>query len=442
MNNINERSDLQEIIDNALSEMAEDAGENFDIRSINLAEFQRKTGLSRSRARTLQAKDFKVTEHGRCGQKALSTVLSGYEGVIDNLLKTGVTNSSVCFDRLREQGYTGGLTSVKNYVCQHMDLVPAKRQLTPPEQSRGVRYYTKPGEAYQMDWGFVNVEDWMGTSYKIACFAMICHHCGTCYIEFFPNAKQENLFIGMIHAFIVMGIPECVLTDNMKSVVIGRDFEKRPIWQLDYAAFMSCVGFKTKLCKPRHPFTKGKVERLIRFVKDNFLAGRSFENITKLNKQALLWCADQSSRYRKALNCVPATQHSEKCLPQCTSIIQTNEIASYLCPRRKISFDGFVSYEGRRFGVPYWYTLRTCRINRDGEYIHIYSEDLTRELAVHLVTWSRKDRLCEDQYADTDTQPFELPSAPVTTTLRQLEPPKPNERFARFDFEGKVCGND
>ena len=228
----------------------------------------------------------------------------------------------------------------------------------------------------------------------------------------------------------------------MKSVVIGRDFEKRPIWQLDYAAFMSCVGFKTKLCKPRHPFTKGKVERLIRFVKDNFLAGRSFENITKLNKQALLWCADQSSRYRKALNCVPATQHSEKCLPQCTSIIQTNEIASYLCPRRKISFDGFVSYEGRRFGVPYWYTLRTCRINRDGEYIHIYSEDLTRELAVHLVTWSRKDRLCEDQYADTDTQPFELPSAPVTTTLRQLEPPKPNERFARFDFEGKVCGND
>ncbi len=37
MNNINERSDLQEIIDNALSEMAEDAGENFDIRSINLA---------------------------------------------------------------------------------------------------------------------------------------------------------------------------------------------------------------------------------------------------------------------------------------------------------------------------------------------------------------------------------------------------------------------
>ena len=67
-----------------------------------------------------------------------------------------------------------------------------------------------------------------------------------------------------------------VLTDNMKSVVTGRDLGGRPVWQRDYAAFMGCVGFRTRLCKPRHPFTKGKVERLIRFVKGNFLAGRDF----------------------------------------------------------------------------------------------------------------------------------------------------------------------
>lgn len=100
---------------------------------------------------------------------------------------------------------------------------------------------------------------------------MICHHCGERYIEFFPNARQENLFIGMIHAFIYMGIPENVLTDNMKSVVIGRDVEGNPIWQKDYEIFMKTIGFHTKLCKCRHPFTKGKVERLVRFVKENFI---------------------------------------------------------------------------------------------------------------------------------------------------------------------------
>ena len=78
----------------------------------------------------------------------------------------------------------------------------------------------------------------------------------------------------MTHAFYMLGVPRYILTDNMKSVVIKRDLEGHPIWQVDYEAFMKTVGFKTKLCKPRHPFTKGKVERLIRYVKDNFLAAR------------------------------------------------------------------------------------------------------------------------------------------------------------------------
>lgn len=73
-----------------------------------------------------------------------------------------------------------------------------------------------------------------GEEYLAACFAMICHHCGEQYMEFFLNPKQENLFIGMIHAFQHMGIPRYVLTDNMKSVGIRLDQDGQPIWQTDY----------------------------------------------------------------------------------------------------------------------------------------------------------------------------------------------------------------
>ena len=34
---------------------------------------------------------------------------------------------------------------------------------------------------------------------------------------------------------------------------------------------MQTLAFETKLCKPRHPFTKGKKEWLVCSVKDNFL---------------------------------------------------------------------------------------------------------------------------------------------------------------------------
>lgn len=438
MDRENERIGLQEIIDKALDEMAREVGESFDLDHLNLAEFSRRTGLTRSRARTLKAKGFVVTPHGRCGMKAEVTVISGFEGVINALLAEGVTNSEVIFERIEGQGYKGGKTTVKNYISAHADLVPAKRKLAKadPQGNRGRRFKTEAGEAYQMDWGFVEVEDWTGATFKIACFAMICHHCGTCYVEFFPNARQENLFIGMVHAFAVMGVPEYVLTDNMKSVVVRRDLEGKPVWQVDYAAFMACVGFKTKLCKPYHPFTKGKVERLISYVKHNFAAGRRFYNATDLNAQALEWCARQSGRYRKAVDCVPADEHASKCFPATTALARTQELALYLCPLRRISFDGFVSFEGRRFGVPYWYPGKTCRVSRDGELLHIYSDDLSRELAVHPVTWSRKDSFCEDQYADV--QPAELPTAPVTTVIAQLEPPKGKPGFEKFDFEGRL----
>ena len=430
----NERNGLQEIIDNALAEMAEEFGEGFDPSKANLAVFCDKTGLTRSRARTLKKKGFKVTPHGRCGMKAEVTVLTGFTDTIDSLLREGVTNSSVHLDRIRGKGYKGGLTAVKGYIADHKHLVPAKRKLAAePQGNRGRRYHTGPGECYQMDWGFVKVVDWLGNEYRVACFAMVCHHCGAFYVEFFPNARQESLFIGMVHAFMLMGVPEFVLTDNMKSVVLHRDSEGRPVWQADYAAFMACVGFKTKLCKPRHPFTKGKVERLIRFVKENFLAGRSFDNVTHLNASALEWCASQGSRHRRAVGCIPLEEHAASCAQRATAPAMTQELSMYLCPQRKVSFDGFVSYEGRRFGVPYWYSKQSCRVSREGRYLHIYSDDMLRELAAHEVTWSRRDSFCEGQYADD--QPEELPTAPVTTVIAQLEPPSRDDGFAKFDFE-------
>ena len=269
------------------------------------------------------------------------------------MLRQGIKNSSVIRDRLRQAGFDGGATIVKEYIASHKHLIPAKRQQIAPQGNRGRCYTTGPGETYQMDWGFTDVLDYNEQVYRVACFAMICHHCGECYIEFFPNAKQENLFIGMIHAFQYMGIPRFILTDNMKSVILHRDLEGHPVWQKDYETFMKTIGFETKLCKPRHPFTKGQVERLVRFVKENFLADRVFCNITDLNWHALEWCNSQNGTYHRAVDGVPQRLHMGACGEQLRPLPELDAVRFYLCPERKISFDGFVNYEGRRFGVSY-----------------------------------------------------------------------------------------
>ena len=429
----NQSNGFLPIIAQAIAEMEEIFGKFSSIEDINLAELSRRTSLSRSKLRCLKANGFRDTPHGLVGQRR-EQILDGYTAVLDSLLRSGVSNSSVCMERLQSMGFQGSLSTVKRYIAAHKNLIPAKRQQIAPQGNRGRRYTTSPGEAYQMDWGFTDVLDYNNYTFRVACFAMICHHCGQRYIEFFPNARQENLFIGMIHAFQYMGIPRFVLTDNMKSVVLRRDMDGHPIWQKDYENFMKTVGFETKLCKPRHPFTKGKVERLVRFVKDNFLVDRVFSNITDLNWQALDWCNHQNNLYHRATASVPQQVHMTNCVVQLHELPKTDAIRFYLCPERKISFDGFVNYEGRRFGVPYSYSGKTARISRSGDTLYIYSADLRLLLVTHNVTWSRKDSFCEGQYEDLP-QPEEFPTMPVKTQILRLPKSQSNLSFAKFDFD-------
>ena len=432
MNEKTNRNDLQSILSQAIAELKQEQGDKFDPAKINLAELERRTGITRGKLRRYQKDGFIIKPHGNVGRKAEVTVLTGYTGVIDDYLRKNITNAVVIYERLVDMGYQGGQTQVRVYIETHQELIPPKRQLVDPQGNRGRRYETEPGEAFQMDWGFVNVETDTGTTYQSACFAMICHHCGQRYIEFFPNAKQENLFIGMLHAFYYIGVPRYVLTDNMKSVVLRRDGNGHPIWQHDYEVFMKQLGFETKLCKPRHPFTKGKVERLVRFVKDNFLAGRTFSNITELNIQALDWCRRQNTKYHRSVDCVPEEKHMRSCWKVCTALDCTRELSFYLCPQRCISFDGFVSFEGRRFGVPYWYGRKVCRIQRNEFTVTIYDDDLTRVLTTYDVTWSRKDRFCRDQYATQ--QPEEYPTMIVKSKIYQIGETEPDSGFAKFNF--------
>jgi transposase len=62
----------------------------------------------------------------------------------------------------------------------------------------------------------------------------------------------------MVNAFAYFGgVPETVLTDNMKTVVVGRESGK-PIWNTGFAEFAVDMGFVPKVCKVRSPQTKGR----------------------------------------------------------------------------------------------------------------------------------------------------------------------------------------
>ena len=160
----------------AIEKMMAEQGDTFSLEKLNLAELERRTGITRAKLRRMKEHDFEEVLHASKGRRAASTLLNGYTIILDDLLRSGVTNSAVCLDRLRKSGFTGGKTIVKDYIASHQHLVSAPRHAIAPQGNRGRRYFTSPGEAFQMDWGFTKVQACDGSTYDAACFAMICHH--------------------------------------------------------------------------------------------------------------------------------------------------------------------------------------------------------------------------------------------------------------------------
>ena len=68
--NDNKSNDLQTIITQVIEEMKYEQGHKFDLNKINLAELERRTGMTRAQLRRLQKNGFQITSHAITGRKA------------------------------------------------------------------------------------------------------------------------------------------------------------------------------------------------------------------------------------------------------------------------------------------------------------------------------------------------------------------------------------
>lgn len=79
----------------AIEEMKAEQGDGFSLDRIDLAELERRSGVSRGKLRRLKRNGFQNLPRSSKGRKHAATKLSGYTGIIDSLLRQGTKNSSV-----------------------------------------------------------------------------------------------------------------------------------------------------------------------------------------------------------------------------------------------------------------------------------------------------------------------------------------------------------
>ncbi len=167
----------------------------------------------------------------------------------------------VIMREIKELGYDGGITRLR----QH--LVQLRGSQVAPEV---VRFETAPGKQMQVDWGQMR-----GGKKPIHAFVAVLGFSRALFVYFTDNMRYETLEQCHRLAFnYFQGIPEDVWYDNMKTVVLERNAfgVGHHRFHPQFYQFAKDMGFMPKLCKPYRPQTKGKVERMVRYVRDNFYA--------------------------------------------------------------------------------------------------------------------------------------------------------------------------
>lgn len=183
--------------------------------------------------------------------------------------------------------YTGSATAFYDYVR------PIKRARKGVPGNVPVRFEGLPGELLQIDWGEVRQFPFthpalVGQTRYF--FAARLKYSRFMVVQFTTDMREETLLRCLIAAFVAIdGVPWVVTSDNMKTITLGRDETNQPIW---HPAFQKCAcefGFLPAACTPAAANQKGAVENLVKFVKGNFLIGRSFYDDADLEHECLAW---------------------------------------------------------------------------------------------------------------------------------------------------------
>jgi len=165
----------------------------------------------------------------------------------------------VLLREIKAQGYTGKISLLRQYLHQYRGRV---------EPQVIVRFETEAGKQMQVDWGQMR-----GGKNPLHAFVAVLGYSRALFVAITDNMRYETLEDCHRKAFdYFQGVPQQIWYDNMKTVVIERDAYGDGQHRLNqsFYQFSKEIGFIPKLCKPYRPQTKGKVERMVRYVRDNF----------------------------------------------------------------------------------------------------------------------------------------------------------------------------
>ena len=190
------------------------------------------------------------------------------------------------YERIRQEGYQGGYTQVKEAVRQ---IRRVKREVFMPLIHR-------PGEA-QMDFGFALAKV-AGVLRKIAFFVMVLAHSDAFFIRAFERECSETHWEGHARAFEFFGGVPCRISYDNSKVLVSKVLSSHERILTDpFLKLQSHYLFREHFCRVARANEKGVVEGVVKYGRLNFFVPvPQVNDLDELNGILLQMCCDDLNR--------------------------------------------------------------------------------------------------------------------------------------------------
>ncbi len=206
--------------------------------------------------------------------------LDEYKGRIVQWLERYQYTGVQILRMLREEGYDGGPTILKDYVAK----------IRPRKTKAYLTLSFAPGQCAQVDWGEYGSVTVDSTCRRLSFFVMVLCYSRMMYVEFTVSQKMEHFLGCHQNAFNFFGgVPEKIMVDNLKSAVIKRLVGQGPVYNPRYMDLAGHFGFKIAACGVGKGNEKGRVENAVGYVKKNFLGGLEIPDFKTVNPAVRQW---------------------------------------------------------------------------------------------------------------------------------------------------------
>ena len=323
--------------------------------------------------------------------------------------------------------------TVRNYVNEIREAYNIRKVTSERE------YSTVPdlpmGQQIQVDFGQERLPTTDGNHKRLYFIAFVLAHSRYKYVEWLDRPFQATDLIRMHeNAFRHFGGMSIEIVYDQDRLLAVSENSGDLIMTVEFTKYQQTRKFKVYLCRKSDPESKGKIEQVVKYVKNNFAKNRIFDNLIDWQDSCMRWLK-RTGNYK--------VHHNTKKRPFEVYALEKQHLqkvpGTYIFEdifdssiTRTIHKDNVIRFDGNRYSVPLGTyrkgSLNKAYVEEDGIYLYVRLKKNGQVIAKHKIAEGKGAVISDPSHRERSHSKRDL-------LIQQIEAVLDNKEKSKWLFE-------